>query len=229
MLDSRRTPTLTLLALGVWLVAAIAVGASAGTVDALGDPPIRLAAFVLLPTGAFLGAYAMSASFRAFTARLSLTWIVGAHAWRLVGLGFVGAWLYGALPAGFALPAGLGDAVVALGALALVPRLRRGDVPRRALLAWNLFGFVDLVAAIALGLLYSNGPFGVLATGTATTEPIVTFPMSLIPTFLVPLFLLLHGLVFVRIKHLGEAPRHPLEGSSNRTTTVRSGGSQGSL
>lgn len=67
------------------------------------------------------------------------------------------------------------------------------------LLAWNLFGFVDLVAAIVLGVLYSDGPFGVLATGTATTVPMVTFPVSLIPTFLVPLFLLLHGLVFVRL------------------------------
>lgn len=207
MLDSRRTPTLTLLALGVWLVAAIAVGASAGTVDALGDPPIRLAAFVLLPIGVALGAYAVSASFRAFTARLDLAWIVGAHAWRLVGLGFVTAWLFGAMPAGFALPAGLGDAAVAVGALALVPRLRRGEVPRRMLLPWNLFGFVDLVAAIVLGVLYSDGPFGVLATETATTAPMVTFPVSLIPTFLVPLFLLLHGLVFVRLARLDSPSR----------------------
>lgn len=202
MHPTRRIPALTLLALGVWLAAAIAVVASAGTVDAPGDPPIRLAAFVLLPVGVFLSVYATSPSLRAFTARLPLSWIVGAHAWRLVGLGFVGAWLYGALPAGFALPAGLGDAVAAAGALALLPRLRRGDVPRKTLLAWNLFGLVDLVAALALGLLYSNGPFSVLAAGTATTEPMVTFPVSLIPTFLVPLFLLLHGLVFVRIKHL---------------------------
>lgn len=221
MLDSRRTPTLTLLALGVWLAAAIAVGASAGTVDALGDPPIRLAAFVLLPIGVALGAYAASASFRAFTARLGLAWIVGAHAWRLVGLGFVAAWMYGAMPAGFALPAGFGDAAVAVGALALVPRLRRGAVPRRTLLAWNLFGFVDLIVAIVLGVLYSDGPFGALATATATTAPMVTFPVSLIPTFLVPLFLLLHGLVFVRLAHLDSPSRRSSTSAASPRNAAR--------
>ncbi|MGH9379557.1 MAG: hypothetical protein ACRD2Z_02930 [Thermoanaerobaculia bacterium] len=59
-----------------------------------------------------------------------------------------------------------------------------------------------------LGNLYSNGPAGILATGSVTTEPMVTFPVSLIPTFLVPLFLLLHGLVFVRVKHL-DVPLRP--------------------
>lgn len=205
MTPTKRTKNLTLLALGVWLAAAVAGGVS-GAINEPDASPLLLAAYLLLPIGTFLMAYATSASFRAFTARISLPWMVGAHAWRFVGLGFIMGWLHDALPAGFALPAGLGDIAVALGALLLVPGLRKGTASRRWLLAWNLVGFIDLVAAIVLGNLYSNGPAGVLATGSVTTEPMVTFPVSLIPTFLVPLFLLLHGLVFARLRHLDTTP-----------------------
>lgn len=67
------------------------------------------------------------------------------------------------------------------------------------LLAWNTFGLVDLVSAIAMGVLYSNSALGVLANGGVTTELMVTFPVSLIPTFLVPLFILMHLLTFARL------------------------------
>ena len=53
-----------------------------------------------------------------------------------------------------------------------------------------------------MGVLYSNGPLGVLSAGTVTTRLMVTFPVSLIPTFFVPLFLLLHALTFKRIVNL---------------------------
>lgn len=201
MRSSHLTRNLTLLALALWLAAAVAGGVS-GAVGDPDAPPLALAGLILLPIGTFLVAYATSASFRALTDRISLPWIVGAHVWRFVGLGFVIGWLNGALPAAFALPAGLGDVAVALGALLLVPRLRKGAVSRRWFLAWNVFGFVDLVAALVLGMLYSNGPSGVLAAGSVTTEPMINFPVSLIPTFLVPLFLLLHGLTFKRIASL---------------------------
>lgn len=199
---------LTLLALGTWFAAAVAGGAT-GAINQPNAPPLLLAAYILVPIGTFVAAYAVSASFRAFTDGLSLTWIVGAHVWRFVGLGFVLGWLNGALPAGFALPEGLGDIAAALGALLLVPALRKGTASRGWLLAWNVFGFVDLVAALVLGVLYSNSAFGVLASGHVTTEPMVTFPVSLIPTFLVPLFLLLHGLTFRRLASRDNAPVGP--------------------
>ncbi|MGH9381770.1 MAG: hypothetical protein ACRD2Z_14315 [Thermoanaerobaculia bacterium] len=207
MRHSRLTRNLTLLALGLWLAAAV-VGGATGAINQPDAPPLLLGAYILLPIGVFVAAYAMSASFRAFTERLSLTWMVGAHVWRFVGLGFVLGWLSGALPAGFALPAGLGDVAAALGALLLVPALRKGAASRGRLLAWNVFGFVDLVAALVLGNLYSSASTGVLATGSVTTESMVTFPVSLIPTFLVPLFLLLHGLTFKRIASPEPPPRH---------------------
>jgi hypothetical protein len=189
---------LSAIALAAWFIAAFTAGA-AGLLDRPGRPPFELLVFVVLPIGGFGTAYFASRRFRAFTATLKLTWLVGSHLWRLVGLGFVIGWYVGALPAGFAIPEGLGDIIAALGALALARSLATGSTPRSWLLAWNVFGLVDLVSAISLGVLYSNGPLGFLASGSVTTRPMVSFPVSLIPTFFVPLFILLHLLTFTRL------------------------------
>jgi hypothetical protein len=142
--------TVTILAVVVWFAAAFMAGL-AGIVNQPGRPPLVLLGFVALPILGGVAVYVTSASFRAFTASLSLTWIVGSHLWRFVGAGFVIGWLQGALPAGFAIPEGFGDIIAALGALALVPMLRKGMAPRGWLLAWNVFGFIDLVSATRWG------------------------------------------------------------------------------
>lgn len=197
--------TATVLALAGWFLAAFA-GGWFGIVNEPGRLPLVLLTYIALPMLGFVAAYMLSDSFRAFAGSLNLTLIVGSHLWRFVGLGFIIAWLHGDLPAGFAIPEGLGDIVAALGALALLPRLIKGTASRRWLLAWNVFGFMDLISAIAMGLLYSNTPLGILSSGTATTALMVTFPVSLIPTFFVPLFLLLHALTFKRIAAMDTSP-----------------------
>jgi hypothetical protein len=199
--------TLSVAALVGWFAAACVAGLWR-LVDQSGRPPIVLFGFIAAPIVGFVAAYRLSAGLRAFARQIDLALLVGSHLWRFVGLAFVGAWLAGALPAGFAIPEGLGDIVAAAGALALVPMLRRGAAPRGWLLAWNTWGLVDLVSAITMGVLYSAGPLGLLASGTVTTRWMVTFPVSLIPTFFVPLFLLLHALTFARIAEM--APPNPL-------------------
>ena len=199
--DLTRPRRLSAIAVGAWFIAA-AVAGRAGTFDNPGGPPFALLGFILVPMVGFGAAYLASRAFRTFTGGLSLTWLVGSHLWRLVGLGFLVGWYRGALPAGFAVPEGLGDVIAALGALALVRRLASGSTPRTWLLAWNVFGLVDLVSALAMGVLYSDGPLGLLASGAVTTRPMVTFPVSLIPTFFVPLFILLHVLTFKRLTDL---------------------------
>lgn len=196
--SSAKARTLTVLALLAWFTAASVAGLL-GIVNQPGQPPLALLAFVVVPILGFTAAYLSSAPFRVLTDRIDLRLLVGSHLWRFVGLGFVIAWLNGALPAGFAIPEGFGDIIAAAWALALLPRLRRGAVSRGWLLAWNTWGFVDLVSALTVGVLYSDGPLGLLSPGTVTTGWMVTFPVSLIPTFFVPLFLLLHALTFKRI------------------------------
>jgi hypothetical protein len=196
--------TLTVLALGAWFAAAW-LASLLGIINQPSRPPLVLLAFIVLPIVGFVTAYLASDSFRTFANGISLRLLVGSHLWRFVGLGFVIAWMTGHLPAGFGIPEGLGDVVAALGALLLLPKLRAGSIPRGWLLAWNTWGFVDLVSAITMGVLYSNSSLGILSPGTVTTQLMVTFPVSLIPTFFVPLFLLVHALIFKRIADLGPA------------------------
>jgi hypothetical protein len=194
------TRLLTILAIGAWFVAAV-WGGLLGIFSHLDVPPVSLGAFILVSITGFLLTYALSAAFRTFTQQLDMRLLVGSHLWRFVGLGFVIGWLTGDLPAQFGIPEGLFDIIAALGAAILLIPLNRGEFPRRWLLVWNVFGLLDLISAITVGVLYSNGTLGILSAGTVTTRVMTIFPVSLIPTFFVPLFVLVHLLVFVRLRH----------------------------
>jgi hypothetical protein len=206
-IDDRRTRTVAIVAIGAWFAAALLAGVL-GLVNQPGRSAAVLLGLIVVPTAGFVAAYLLSPRFRAFAGGLPLTLLVGSHLWRFVGVGFVIGWVVGALPGGFGIPEGVGDVIAALGALLLLPGLLEGRAPRGWLLAWNTFGLVDLVSAIAVGLLYSESALGVLSPGTPTTRLMVTFPVSLIPTFFVPLFILLHVLTFKRIGDVA-APQSP--------------------
>ena len=214
---------LVVLAIVIWFVAAAIAGAL-GVVNEPGRTPRVLLSFFVLPILGFVAAYSASPSFRTFTETIPLALLVGSHLWRFVGVGFVIAWLAGALPAGFGIPEGLGDIIAALGALVLLPKVRKGTASRGWLFAWNTFGLIDLLSAITVGLLYSQSKLGVLSTATSSTVLMVTFPVSIIPTFFVPLFLLIHALTFKRIAHIGESslPWGSVPSAGRGSSTTRS-------
>ena len=195
---------LAILAVIVWFATAV-IASITGIINEPDRPPLVLGTFILLPIAGFVAAYFLSASFRAFTESMSLTLIVASHLWRFVGVGFMIAWLTGALPAGFGIPEGFGDIIAAIGALVLVPKLRKGTAPRTWLFAWNTFGLIDLISAIVVGILYSDSTLGILSKDTVNTKLMVTFPVSLIPSFFVPLFILLHILTFKKIADFSES------------------------
>jgi hypothetical protein len=189
---------LMIVAVVAWFLAALVVGLL-DRVNQPGRQPTVILAFLAIPMLAAILAYATSASFREAANGLSLTLLVGSHLWRFVGVGFVLGCIEGVLPAGFGIPEGFGDIVAALGALLLLPSVRRGTASPGWLLAWNAWGLVDLVSAIVVGILYSESTLGVLSPGTPTTRLMATFPVSLIPTFFVPLFILMHLLTFRKL------------------------------
>jgi hypothetical protein len=191
--------TVTLLAIVAWFTAAC-IGGQRGIFET--GQPLALLPYILLPITGFVLAYVLSPGVRAFADGLSLMLLVGSHLWRFVGVGFVIGWLRGSLPAGFGIPEGFGDIIAALGALLLLPSIRRKTVSPGWLLAWNVWGLIDLLSAITMGILYSNSPLGLLSRGGVTTRAMTVFPVSLIPTFFVPLFILLHVLTFKRIAAL---------------------------
>jgi hypothetical protein len=171
-----------------------------------GQPPIAVALFLLVPIFLLVALYRANAAFHAFANRIPLPFIVGAHLWRFVGAAFVIAVPLGLLPAGFGIPEGVGDVIAAAFALPLALALHRRRPVRGYFVAWNVFGLLDLVSAITMGILYSDGSFGILRSGVSTAL-MIAFPINLIPTFLVPMFILFHLLALARRDEVASVPR----------------------
>lgn len=112
----------------------------------------------MLPDVFFLTLYFSNKNFRALANSIELSLIVWAHLWRFVGIGFLIAFLFGKLPAQFAIPEGLGDIVAAVFASPLALALRHKRPVRRYFVIWNIFGLADLISAITMGILYAQGP-----------------------------------------------------------------------
>lgn len=116
---------------------------------------------------------------------------------RVEGVAFLLVLALGKLPAGFALPAGLGDIATGLAAIGVARGIRRGVVGRRAV--WfNVLGLLDLVVATAIGVTAAPGVAHVLPL-SPSTEQIALLPLVLIPTTVVPLAAALHVLSLRRI------------------------------
>jgi len=64
---------------------------------------------------------------------------------------------------------------------------------------WNAFGTIDLVDALALGVISTNGsPLQVIHAGVGS-QAMQMLPWSLLPTVLVPMLLIVHGVIFFRL------------------------------
>lgn len=189
---SRPRVRASLVVLAVWFAAALTAGlAGLFAPRAQVRPPVEVGVAALAPVLAFLVALATAPAVRRFVRSLDLKVLTLAQSWRIAGAVFLALWASGKLPAGFALPAGIGDVLVGitapLVAFGVVPRLPAW-LPLYA--AWTAFGVLDLIVAVALGILHS-GTVG-LPTGAITTAAMGTVPLSLIPTFFVPLTMILH-------------------------------------
>ncbi len=100
------------------------------------------------------------------------------HSLRHLGLMFLSpGGTYPGLPRTFALPAALGDLLVALLALAAIPAVLR-EAPQARPLVWifNVAGSVDLLTAILLGTASGAAPF----MGPATWIPVLWVPALLV-------------------------------------------------
>ncbi len=182
--NSKRVVTLVLLGwlcfavgLGGWFYNAItpAVAATVWTLTAL----VLLACWKISPT-------------RVWALNVDVRWLVLFHVTRL----FAGAYFLvlcqrGELPCGFARPAGWGDIIVAVLALAVVSATRT-RFAKMLLLVWNMLGLIDIIFVV-----FSALRFGL--KDWQSMHALRELPLSLLPTFLVPLIIASHVLIFVRL------------------------------
>lgn len=176
-----------LLALLVWL--GLAVFVSTREFAGASAPAIALTAWGL--TAAVLLTWWIVPAVRARVDALPMSALIAIHLCRFVGVYFLILGNEGRLPRDFALPGGIGDVVVAVGAtlLLLFNPLRK----RRAVVTgWNVIGLIDIIFVVLSALRCGLREWSSMAL-------LRQLPLSLLPTFVVPLILVSHVLIFVRI------------------------------
>lgn len=180
-------------AAGAWIaIAAVATAARFG-----GSPFVLplMFAFPLIAAGLFA---AFSPGFRNAVAGIPSTYIIGVNVFRLVGVFMLLSAIEGKLAGPFPYFAGIGDVLTGLFALQTARLAHQAPLNSTRILAWNAFGMLDLVIAVALGVLSQPGsPTQVIHAGVGSGQ-IATLPWSLIPLVLVPTYLVGHAIIFVR-------------------------------
>ena len=191
---------------------------------AKGAGPPAIGAAVVLTVIAALIARRRSTTIRSLAAGTPLALLVAMHATRLLGVEFVILYAIGRLPPTFALSAGLGDMLTAILAVPLAFAIhRRVSGWQRYALAWNVLGFLDLLAALSLGVGSSPGFPLRFIFEQPDSGPMGNLPWFLIPGFLVPLYLVTHLFIFARL--LGSSADSP-SNASMATLGVAPGGAQ---
>jgi hypothetical protein len=189
---------------GLWAgLAAALAGANLflGT-NPVGPPTIgTVVAFPLIATAV---AASISPSVRASLLGMPMPFLIGLNVWRLGGGFFLLLAAEGRLAGPFPYSAGWGDIIT--GALALpVAWVALREQGRALVWAWNAFGMLDLVVAVALGIISANGsPLQIIHVG-AGSAGVQVLPWSLIPSVLVPMFLIVHAVVFAQLGHARRA------------------------
>jgi hypothetical protein len=175
----------TYVVLAIWagvVMTAIAAGVFAS------DGLFRLArpASLVIPIVAVAIGYRASARFRNYLLSLDLRLVLAAQLWRVIGIAFLFGLAFDQLPAGFAVPAGIGDIATGIAAFAVVLSLGNGSLTRRRLYAFTALGVGDFIIAIATGL-----------------EPpaLNAWPWAIFPAIMIPFFAILHLVAVLQSRH----------------------------
>jgi hypothetical protein len=119
-------------------------------------------------------------------------WLVLLHLPRL----FAGAYFLvlcqrSQLPCAFATPAGWGDIVIGVLAVAVVSAMHT-QFAKTFLLSCNTLGLIDIIFVVSSALRFGLKDW-------QSMHALRELPLSLLPTFLVPLIMVSHVLIFVRL------------------------------
>jgi len=182
--------------------------------DAQSVPPIGI--FLVIVLLALTFSLTFSRSLRSLlTNQKNLIWL---NVWRLEGIVFLILMVKGQMPALWALPAGIGDIIVGVSAPWIARSVNTSNGRRRAIV-FNLFGLLDLIDAVGLGIMTSPGRLHVFHT-IPTSELVTGFPLALVPTFLVPLAFALQLVSLLQL--LGGSWSYPLHDLRQGNTALHS-------
>lgn len=189
---------------GAWVGLATALGAS-GELAFSPDNPVPLIGVLFALPLLTVGVLALSSQrVRGALLAVPMPLLIGLNSLRVLGVLFLLLALNGRLSGPFPYIAGLGDIITGAFALPLALSLARSHRPSPAVIRnWNLFGALDLVVAVSLGITSASGsPLQLIHAGVGS-EAMQYLPYCLVPTVLVPFYLITHAIVAAQLR----APR----------------------
>ena len=190
---------------GLWIGFAIALGTT-GIYAVAATPVPAVGVMVALPSIVIGAAALLSSGVRATLLALPVPLLLGLNALRILPGAFILLLAsQGKLSGPFPQSAGWGDIIVGVIAIPLMLVAARNFAgSRSAVLAWNILGTLDLMEAVALGVLSAPGSPLQIFGGAVGSTGMWSLPWSSVPTLLVPFYFITHGIVFA---HLAQRTR----------------------
>jgi hypothetical protein len=174
----------------LWFGAALAAGhflvLQRGSALALPAVTLFLAAIPVL-------AYLRIGALRTWVDALDLRVLVLLHVTRFAAIYLLVLHQRGEMPRSLVVPGALGDIIVAVMALPVALAPLADAARRRAIVIWNVVGFVGL-------LLVQFSTARIALSSPADVRVLTHLPLSLLPTFLFPLLLATHVVIFARTR-----------------------------
>ncbi|HEY1975793.1 MAG TPA: hypothetical protein VGG89_04590 [Candidatus Baltobacteraceae bacterium] len=180
--------------IGGWITIVVAL-AGAGVVN---KEPFALPVLFALPLlAASIGA--TIPAFRSAVLAIPMPLIVALNGMRVLGVFMLLDGIACRMNGPFPYAAGIGDIITGVFALP-VARLAAKNPRDVRVWEWNVFGAIDLVVAVTLGVMSSNGsPIQFIHAGVGSSA-MTTLPWALIPLVLVPAYLIGHAIVFAQLR-----------------------------
>lgn len=180
--------------IGAWLALVVSIVGSGAATDSGFVVPVL---FALPLAGA--GLAATSAAARSAMMAILMPHVIALNTWRVLGVFMLLAAFAGAMSGPFPYSAGIGDIITGIFAIPVAHIAAKNPRDIRVL-EWNIFGALDLIAAVFLGVTSINGgPFQLIHAGVGSAQ-MTTLPWALIPLVLVPTYLIGHAIVFAHIR-----------------------------
>jgi len=170
-----------------WLLISLLVGYT----GILRSTPVPMPVFAIAMTLTLLGWLTIRRDLRDRVLSVGVRVLVALHITRFVGVYFLALYRDGLLPRDFAVPAGWGDIMVAIGAIIVLAAFRTDtQIGRTAYFTWNVLGLLDIL------LVLGNGA-RMMRADRLLQAGFTSLPLILLPLFLVPIIIVTHAMIFV--------------------------------
>jgi hypothetical protein len=178
----------------------VSISSMMGLFDPVFLPPVILL-YCTFPFAIFLFTVVIKLkAYRIFLQRVAIENLVSIHIFRLIGIFFLLLAFHDALPKFFAIIAGLGDMITAVTSIFVAQAIRqKKPYAKRLTLAWNIFGFTDILFTAVTAILLTKLS---IDKGTMGVDTLARFPFCYIPAFAPPVIIFLHVAIFKKIRQI---------------------------